>query len=65
MAKHFSIYRNVRVAHPKTHETVLLRVDLDMNLDRIAAELGRKALKNKTGVVKLAIGITATAKIQP
>lgn len=58
-----SLFRNVSVIHPKTGKPVLLTVKLDMNLDRIAAELGRKCLRNKQMKTGLAIGISATAKI--
>jgi hypothetical protein len=39
-----------------------VRVDLEIDLERLARELGFKALRNKSGKTKRAQGITATAR---
>jgi hypothetical protein len=60
----WTVFRNVMIYSEKERRPVLVRVDMEFDLDEIARELGRKALKNKSGKSKLAIGIKAEARVQ-
>ncbi|MDX8492893.1 hypothetical protein RFN29_15045 [Mesorhizobium sp. VK22B] len=60
----WTVFRNVMIYSEKERRHVPVRVDMEFDLEAIARELGRKALRNKSGKSKLAIGIKAEARIQ-
>lgn len=62
MTKKWNWFTQRALADPKTGQLVPVRVDLTFDLDAIAHELGKKALRNKSGKSKLGLGITAEAK---
>lgn len=57
-------FRNVTVYSRKHGAYVSVRVDLEIDLDAIAIALGKKALANKSGKSKLAVGIKAEARLR-
>jgi hypothetical protein len=45
---------------PQAKQHLTVRVDLDIDVERLAKALGAKAIKNKSGKSKLAAGVVAT-----
>jgi len=58
----YSVFRNVQI-YDQRKGWQSVRVDLELDLDAIALELGKKALSNKSRKSKLAIGVTAEARV--
>jgi hypothetical protein len=53
-----ALYDN-RPNSPTKGRTLLVKVSVDIDLNKVARELGRKALANKSRKSRLALGITA------
>jgi len=60
--KHYTtkirLRRRTGLGSPHTYEDVFCQVDLTIDVDRLAARLGNKAIDNKSRKSKLAVGIT-------
>lgn len=63
MTKNWTWSKTGKMFDRKLGRDVPVRIDLEFDLHSIAAKLGGKALLNKSGKSKLAIGIKAEAKI--
>ena len=58
------VFRNITLYSPKHGGNVSVRVDLDIDIEAIARDMGHRALQNKSGRSNLAVGIKAEAKVR-
>jgi hypothetical protein len=57
----FNVQQRVGKDYPARYELVPVRVDVEVDFEAIAYALAKKALSNRKGVSKLAVGVTVKA----